>query len=134
MGQILDSTAQQTLLTVAVIIRNGPPKKYLFPEARQPFANDSPGITYSSTQPQELPLSHQQPSLSPLRGKVQIHNTQNEYDSVNTNSQSRTYASQMSNSPSAQFSQYEPYQSDGLNAHSPQVYSTDQSNVKFMYN
>ena len=107
--QILDNTAQQTLLTVAVIVRSGPPKKYLFPQSPQNFAEEpTAGISYSPA-PQDVP-PHQQPSLyipslAPLRGSlpIQIQSPQ-EYD----NEPPRT--PNVSNTTPLRFSQYEAYQ------------------------
>jgi len=117
--QILDNTAQQTLLTVAIIIKHGPPKKYLFPEAPEVYFNESRGeISYS--RPLAIPLSQQPLSISPLsEPKVQITPIYSNTFSPQTNPVSTENSSYL---------QYEKYQTETISSGQSPMFSDADNN------
>lgn len=112
--QVLDSTAQQTLLVVAVILCNAPAKKFLFPKAPRSFA-ETHAISYSPSVENNQNTTNQIVlPLTPLGELTENSEPISFNEDVANNHFS--YPSHFSNGmPNSRFSSYETYQDDGDN-------------------
>lgn len=107
--QILDSTAQQTLLIVAVILCNSTTKKYLFPDAPRSFIPEPQAISYTPSIMNSPKQSHSIiPSLTTIRGsEISFDDTPKNYN----NPPHFPNGNGMHNS---RFSRYETYRDDSV--------------------